>query len=134
MNSPGNPSSFNKDDYHRRDLFPRGGEKYTLADMITMLSVDSYVRELIPSFKEVDMEKFLMSIPDGAEFRILGHEGETRFLCEKRKELYIVKLSLAVTIVRNDRAMCSDADTQKEMYGRAFMGFGGNSNPGRPVR
>lgn len=131
MNSPGNASSFNKDDYHKRDLFPRGGEKYTLADMITMLNVDSYVRELIPTFDETEMENFLMSIPNGGEFRIFGHDGETRFLCEKKKEMYIVKMSLAVTFALNNRMNCSDADTAKEQFGRGFMGLGGNSYPKR---
>ncbi len=138
MNSLGNSSSFNKDNYHRRDLFPRGGEKYTLADMITMLSVDSYVRELIPTFNETEMENHLMSIRDGEEFRIFGNDGETRFVCEKRKEMYEIKMALAVNFAVNNRLICSHPDlvtTQfGEQYGRVFMGLGGNSVPGRPVR
>lgn len=131
MNSPGEGAIFNKDHYRKRDLFPHGGEKYTLADMITMLQVDAQVRELIPTFDVTKMEDFLIAIPDNGEFRIRGHNNETRFVCEKKREMYIIKMALAVDFAVNDRAGCSHADTTDEQFGRGFMGLGGNSVPRR---
>ncbi len=121
------PESNRRVHFQRRDLFPRGGEKYTLHDMLDMLYVDSELRRLIPEFKEEEMERWLKAIPEGEIRRIRGHVGETRFVVKKENGLYHIAIALAVENAVNDRKICSDADTVHEQFGRAYGGLGGNS-------
>lgn len=113
---------------NRRMFFARGGESYSFDDMITMLRVDAENRELTPTFNELDMRKWLWNMPDNTEFRIRGHEGETRFVCQKNyNNNFTIKMVLGVYTPLNNRMMCSDADSAYGQFGSGFMGLGGNS-------
>lgn len=123
------PDSDRRIHFQRRDLLPRGGERYTLEDMLDMLHVDSQLRHLIPEFKEEKMRAWLSGIPEGEEFRIRSHEGETRFVVKKENGMYHIKMSLGINHAVNERRNCSDADAANEGFGRSFAGLGGNSYP-----
>ncbi len=114
--------------YNKWSFFPRRiGGAYDLVELVDMLWVDSELRGFILSFDDLELENYLSSLPEGADYVVYSIYGSPLLIFVKNNAKFVLMESCRLEIVINDRMICSDESAREEKFGRGFAGLGGNS-------